>query len=193
MIYYKLKTSLNGYEERLNRTFLFRTDLDLDELAFAILSMFNTDAYHMYEFEDDSNKYECEISLSEAIEMGYPNCGKKTENVTLDKLKIKKDKFIMTYDFGENYEFVIEILGTIEIKGRNRIPIVIDGVGYGILEDNRSLLEAYLDGEIEFPNKINKRGRYVTIDFDYFSVNECNEKMKREISIIRQGYLFYNL
>lgn len=91
MKYYKLKISLNNYEDRLNRTILFKHDNDLDELAFTILSIFNTLAYHLYKFEDDVNKYECEISLREAEEMGYPDKGIDTWLVTLDKLDMKNN------------------------------------------------------------------------------------------------------
>ena len=192
MKYYKLKISLNNYEDRLNRTILFRHDNDLDELAFTILSIFNTYAYHLYMFEDDTTKYECEISLREAEEMNYPDKGKETMFVTIYQLNIKNNKFMMTYDFGDEYEFVIEVLEQVELNETNRIPKVIDGVGYGILEDNKSILEDYLDGvELEYPLFFKKTGRSKVTDFNYFNLEECNKRLKREISLIRNGYLGY--
>ena len=192
MKYYKLKISLNNYEDRLNRTILFKHNNDLDELAFTILSIFNTLACHLYKFEDDSKKYECEISLREAEEMGYPDKGINTWLVTLDQLDIKDDKFMMTYDFGENYEFVIEILEQIELKEIYRIPRVVDGVGYGIVEDGKFILEAYLDGKsLEYPLLFIKRGRHTILDFNDFDLEECNKKLKREISRIRNAYYPY--
>lgn len=192
MKYYKLKISLNNYEDRLNRTILFKHDNDLDELAFTILSIFNTLAYHLYKFEDDVNTYECEISSREAEEMGYPDKGIDTFLVTLDQLDIKNNKFMMTYDFGEDYEFVIEILELIELKEIYRIPRVIDGVGYGIVEDGKFILEDYLDGKpLEYPLLFIKRGRHTIQDFNYFDLEECNKKLKREISKIRNAYSPY--
>ena len=61
MKYYRLKIGLRNYEDRLNRTILFKYDSDLNELAFTVLSIFNTLAYHLYMFEDDENRYECEM------------------------------------------------------------------------------------------------------------------------------------
>ena len=192
MKYYKLKISLNNYEDRLNRTILFKHDNDLDELAFTILSIFNTLAYHLYKFEDDSKKYECEISLREAEEMGYPYKGMDTWLVTLDQLGIKDNKFMMTYDFGEDYEFVIEVLEQIEMKEIYRIPRIIDGVGYGIVEDGKFILEDYLDGKpLEYPLLFIKRGRRTMLDFNSFDLEECNKKLKREISKIRNAYFPY--
>ena len=77
MKYYKLKISLDNYEERLNRTILFKETGDLDLLAFTILSIFNTLSYHLYKFKDDKYEYECEISINQAEEMGYPDVGKE--------------------------------------------------------------------------------------------------------------------
>lgn len=192
MKYYKLKISLNNYEDRLNRTILFKHDNDLDELAFTILSIFNTLAYHLYKFEDDSKKYECEIGLREAEEMCYPDKGIDTWLVTLDQLDIKNNKFMMTYDFGENYEFVIEVIEQIELKEIYRIPRVIDGVGYGIVEDGKFILEDYLDGKsLEYPLLFIKRGRHTMLDFNSFDLVECNKKLKREISKIRNSYFPY--
>ena len=42
MKYYRLKIGLRNYEDRLNRTILFKYDSDLNELAFTVLSIFNT-------------------------------------------------------------------------------------------------------------------------------------------------------
>jgi len=192
MKYYRLKISLNNYEDKLNRTILFKQDNDLDELAFTILSIFNTTSSHLYMFEDDLNKYECEISLREAEEMKYQDIGLGTLLVTLDKLQIKHNKFVMTYDFGENYEFIIEVIEQIELKEIYKIPRVIGGVGYGIIEDGKSLLENYLEGKVlEYPLLFVKKGRHVILDFNSFDLEECNKKLRREISKIRNEYLMY--
>ncbi len=66
MQYYKIKISLKNYENRLNRTILFKTTNVIDCLAHTILSIFNTSASHLYMFEDDVNKYECSLSIKEA-------------------------------------------------------------------------------------------------------------------------------
>ena len=192
MKYYKLKISLNNYEDRLNRTILFKYNEDLDQLAFTILSIFNTLASHLYKFEDDSKKYECEISLEEAEEMGYPDKGIDTFLVTLDQLEMRDNKFMMTYDFGENYQFIIEVLEQIELCEIYRIPRVIDGVEYGIVEDGKSILEDYLDGKpLVYPLVFIKRGRRTILNFNSFELDECNKKLKREISKIRNAYSIY--
>lgn len=190
MMYYKLKISLKNYENKLNRTILFNYDNDLDELAFTIISIFNTQARHLYKFEDDVNEYECKISLLEANTMNYPEVGFDTTSVTLEQLETKDDKFTMTYDFGENYKFVIEILEFIESNEKYTVSKVIDGIGYGIIEDERDVLERYLDGEfLEKPLLFVKRGKNPITDFNHFDLEKCNTKLKRELSKIRNSYL----
>lgn len=192
MKYYKLKISLDNYEDKLNRTILFNSDNDLDELAFTVLSIFNTLAYHLYMFEDDSETFECEISLMEAERSGYPDKGFDTWQVTLDNLEMKNNKFIMTYDFGENYKFIIEVLDLFELKERYTIPKVLDGVGYGIVEDDKQSLEDYLDGKTLNNNLLLvKRGRCTLLDFNSFDIEECNKKLKRDIAKIRNSYYLY--
>ncbi len=192
MKYYKLKISLKNYEDKLNRTIMFRENNDLNELAFTILSIFNTLAYHLYCFNDKINKYECEISLIEAEEMGYPDKGMDCWLVTIDKLHLDNNKFTMTYDFGENYEFVIEVLGEEERNGKYKIPEVIDGTGYGIVEDDRISFEEFLDGKpLEYPLRFIKSGRYMQVDFNEFDLEECNKKLKKEFSKIRNAYNAY--
>ena len=189
MKYYKLKISLSEYEDKLNRTILFNYNSDLDDLAYTILSIFNTLASHLYMFKDDKDKYECEISLLNAEEMGYPDVGKSTFYVTLDMLKMKNNKFKMTYDFGDNYEFVIEILELVELDEIFRIPRVIDGKGYGIVEDGKHILEDYFNGNpLEYPLLFIKRGRFTQVDFDSFDLVESNKKIKREFAKIRNAY-----
>lgn len=189
MQYYKLKISLNEYEDKLNRTILFNYNNDLDDLAYTILSIFNTLASHLYMFKDDKDKYECEISLFNAEEMGYPDVGKSTFYVTLDMLNMKNNKFKMIYDFGDNYEFVIEILELVELDEIFRIPRVIDGKGYGIIEDGKHILEDYLNGKpLEYPLLFIKRGRFTQVDFDSFDLVESNKKIKREFAKIRNAY-----
>lgn len=189
MKYYKLKISLSEYEDKLNRTILFNYNSDLDDLAYTILSIFNTLASHLYMFKDDKDKYECELSLLNAEEMGYPDVGKSTFYVTLDMLKMKNNKFTMTYDFGDNYEFVIEILELVELDEIFRIPRVIDGKGYGIVEDGKHILEDYFNGNpLEYPLLFIKRGRFTQVDFDSFDLVESNKKIKREFAKIRNAY-----
>lgn len=189
---YKLKISLNNYNDKLNRTILFKHNNDLDELAFTILSIFNTAAYHLYMFEDDVNKYECDISLREADFYNVDDKGYDCCLVTLDKLQMKNNKFKMIYDFGENYEFIIEVLELIDVNEKFKISKVIDGTGYGIAEDDKTSFEDFLDGkQIDEPLCFIKSGRFVRLDFNSFDLEECNIKLKREISKIRNAYLVY--
>ena len=190
--YYKLKVSLNGYEDRFNRILLFKQNSTLDDLAFTVLSTFNTLYYHMYSFKDDKNVYECEISYQEAKQYNYPDIGLQTYSITLDQLIIKNNKFLMIYDFGTNYEFVIEILEEIELKELYKVPRVIEGVGYGIVEDDKTSLENYLNNKkLKYPLLFIKNKRPPELDFNQFDVEKCNKKLMREFTVIRDAYAYY--
>lgn len=124
--------------------------------------------------------------------MNYPDKGIDTWLVTIDQLKIKNNKFIMKYDFGADYEFVIEVLDVIELKEIFYIPRVINGRGYGIVEDGKFILEDYLDGKpLEYTLLFIKSGRFMQLDFESFDLEECKKKLKREFSKIRNAYEIY--
>ncbi len=193
MKFYILKTSLSNYPENLYRKLIFNASNDLDELAFTILSIYNTMAYHMYMFEDDNNTYYNQLSIDDGV------YDESTDNmygsifVTLDKIQTESNKFKMLYDFGEEYEFDIEILDVIEINKYSKIPIVTEGAGYGILEDDKHNFIRYLEGEhLEHPLYFYKNNNFVELDFNDFNLEECNKKLKREISSIRRAYTCYD-
>lgn len=193
MLYYKLKISLNDYEDKLNRTILFKKNNDLDSLAFTILSIFNTLAYHLYLFEDDVNTYECELSLKEAELSNDHKVGIDTYLVTINNLKMKENKFKMIYDFGANYEFVIEVLDEVELSEIYHIPYVLDGVGYGIVEDDKESFINFLERkDLEDPVYFIKNGRFANVDFNSCDIDEINNILKRRYGKIRRSYLFYN-
>ncbi len=60
------------------------------------------------------------------------------------------------------------------------------------MEDGKFISEDYLDGKpLEYPLLFIKRGRHTMLDFNSFDLEECNKKLKREISKIRNAYYPY--
>ncbi len=115
--------------------------------------------------------------------MGLDTC------VLIENLIMKDNKFIMLYDYGARYEFVIEILDTLFLNRQSKIPEVIDGVGYGIVEDDKAGLEDYLDGKfIDHPLLFIKNRRFMEVDFNSFDLVKCNRKQKREYALIQAMY-----
>lgn len=190
--YYKLKIYLENYEDRLFRTILFNYNKDLDELAFTILSIFNTASYHLYSFQDDKKIYMCKLGIDNSFD---PTKDTPTEGFIIDDLFIKNNKFIMLYDFGETYVFIIEITDIIEEPKLLHIARVIDGRGYGIAEDQHHELDCFLNGEPCYKQvTFFYKGKFnVEHDFEDFNIEDCNTKLKREIYKIRAAYLFYDL
>lgn len=190
--YYKLNISLDKQDNKLYRTILFNPNNDLDELAFTVLSIFNTASYHLYSFSDKRNTYMCELGIIDSYE---PDKDKPTENVTIDSLKISNNHFTMEYDFGDQYVFNIRILERVKEPKLFHIARVIDGKGYGIAEDQHYELDKYLNGEeCDYPVTFFYKGRFnVTHDFNDFQIDKCNKKLYREISKIRGKYLYYDL
>lgn len=187
MLFYKLKISLVGYEDRLNRIILFKTKDDLDKLAFTCLSSFNTMAYHLYQFNDDKKTYMCKIGMEEnCFDDVVPSHG-----VLIGDLDIKDDKFTFLYDFGEDYEFSIEILDQLTINGSVKYPIVIDGTGYGIYEDGKTEFFEYLDGKNKEKLQFYRLDSFID-DFNSFNLHENNAKLPFEFREIENGYLHYD-
>lgn len=184
--YYIIKIALNEYEDRLYRIIEFNVNNDIDELAFTILSIFNTLSYHLYRFIDDDTTYQCEIGIENAL---IPEEDIPSKYRIISHLNIRTNTFKMVYDYGENYVFNIQIVGLINKDKFTTIPNVIDGRGYGISEDNHYLLEEYLNGNIKGNIPLAKGNTMcANIDFEYFNLEEINKHLRRNLKLIRASY-----
>ncbi len=108
---------------------------------------------------------------------GYAN-ERYANDTSLLELKLTKNaKMELTYDFGENYIFVVEYLGKEKCESITDIEDIQikDGNGYGIIDDFGFLLDVILDHPQDFHKILDDIGlseEDFYYNFDDFDVSE---------------------
>ncbi|MCD7121536.1 plasmid pRiA4b ORF-3 family protein [Limosilactobacillus albertensis] len=126
---YTIYVELSNYNPKMWRRFTVSGDTRLDMLCFTILAAFNADGNHLFELQQGSVRYQLPI-----FDSGFGQTKDITQSWVGD-CDVSHD-FHLIYDFGDMWDFKIKFE---EIKPK-RIPAhtgpeIIDGFGYGILED----------------------------------------------------------
>lgn len=142
-------------------------------------------AYHLYSFEMNGNIYHCDIYPDEID--GYEINSKK---INLNQMNLQKnDKFKMTYDFGCNWEFNIEVIDVLEKQNEKKYPYIVEGSGKGIIEDNgiSALIKLV---KLKESKKVPKcEGFY--FDYTDFDLENLNKILHSEIRKIKKGFEEY--
>ena len=191
------RISLKEDKERFWREMEVSSGYTLARLAYAILSTFEFQAYHLFMFSINGQTYE--FLYDDFIDMDEENVI-EPNLVKLEEIDLKVgDKFDFIYDFGSNWEFCIEVLSITDMeKGMTSLyPRVLNGKGQKIIED------IIPDQLIEIAD-LNEKNGFVDIipiltgnndegysEFEnilpfYPPVN--NNKLKREVSVFRKEY-----
>lgn len=144
MKYKRIKISLKEYPNRLTRTILVNEDTNLVILGCIFCDAFRSEFEHNFLFIKDKTHYSPDVFINEGT-------NDLIQEVPMKKYALKDlgDKFTFIYDTGENWEFDCKVSDKDEVVNGNKLAYLLDGEGQGIWEDNRSSLEAYLNGEIE--------------------------------------------
>lgn len=141
---YTLHIAVKGQEEHVWRDVIIPATASLEDLCYAILSMFRCEGGHLFD-----------ISYKKVVYTCGPNSDYGDEDASttsLASLKLsKRSKLFMTYDYGDNYEFVVSVK---QIEKTKIVPYfdelkIIDGKGYGILEDCHYIFDAFYDNKKE--------------------------------------------
>ena len=142
--------------------------ITLDDMAMYILAAFRSFDAHMY-----------------FMRIGGEQCAWVDGfEIVLDELKLKKGSiFEMTYDFDNDMTFIVEVEAISKkdevverIEGK-----ILDGKGYGIIEDSQHLTELYYKNHKLFMKEIDELGISDLFDEDMilpaFNLEEANEEL----------------
>lgn len=183
-----LKVKLLGQEDRLYRIMEIPYGFSLADVAYAVLATFQADGSHLFSIEYKKERYACEADMGD-FDTEYAS------DQFLTELNIRKNsKFILCYDYGENYEFEISVT---EIRNHDSIFTdeklrILDGAGYSIWEDMHYFLDMYYDnGSEEFENIIANQGMDID-DFEgyeeEFDIDVSNEMLLEDYHFIKAVY-----
>lgn len=120
---YTLKIYPAGRGREVYRTIEICGSDTLDQLCSTILDTFDFIDEHLYEFCMDNRMY------SEYSYQSDPEAGKPSTAVRLDKIGLSKgQKFLLHYDFGDDWMFTISVMKITEIEAYHK-PAVIKEKG----------------------------------------------------------------
>lgn len=182
---YRFNIKYCGFENEIWRTIDITDSSTVAKLAYTIMAIFNTNANHLYEIEYNGICYS--FNPEEPSE-------NKPEETRLRKLMLDiNSKLHMTYDYGNEQRFSIELIDIREMeKGTGtKYPNVVDGAGYGIIDDMPSdiLLENLKKHTDSSPiTYFDIDGNICEYYINNFSLEECNRKLKSLLPLITFSY-----
>jgi len=183
---YVFKVMVEGQENNVWRLLQMPARCSLADLAYAIMGCMNCDGSHLYNMTYKREVFSCgtthnkrELNANETM---------------LWELNLKKrSKIMMNYDFGESYRFIIQVSDIRKVEENlffENIQ-VLDGKGYGILEDNHYVFDAYYAGDMEPVHQYLSDYDFEMDEFDLaepFDIEECNETMLFAMPIFYSNY-----
>ena len=121
---YVLKIAL---DKKLYRTISISSTVTLEDLHLAIQSLYQFDNDHLYAFFMDGNRYSMENAYYD--ERAFDFDGYFAIKFTLGELDLyEKKEFLYVFDFGDSWEFLIQVIKLESDKTENNAP-------YSILEE----------------------------------------------------------
>ena len=144
MKYTKIRVEFKEFPKRFYREMYVRSDLSLFKLGVCICCSLGAEFEHYFLFEDAERQY-----IPRDFEELWGNNVFMTKYNFKDIVLDKKNRFTLTYDTCEDYEFVITVLEKDVYLKRRKPAIILKGSGDRIWEDNISTLYAYLSGKLD--------------------------------------------
>ena len=159
---YEMNAKLVGFEKEIQRKFRVDGSMDLNTFCECVILSFNGDLSHCYTVKRKKEYLEDEFF---ACDLNY---------LELEE----KQRLTVIYDYGDSWEFKIEIKKIIPFTDEMLdLPVfeVVKGKGYGIIDDCGGIwgLEKIFDGRNE------EWGEY---DINDFSLEETNSSLEKYLN-----------
>ena len=187
------KVEIEGLENKIWRKIEITDGRTVADLAYTILSTFDSLAYHLYNIKYKDKVYDCWIGIEYNISRTKPINATitKLSDIGLEEKAILK----MEYDYGSTTTFIIKYLLSKELeKGHGRhYPYVIDGAGRGMIDDisSEELKDIVKDIDAKgYSKHYFTPGYERPIKYDYrdFDLESCNILLKGCAEEIKYAY-----
>ena len=188
------KVEIEGLENVIWRKIEITDRRTVADLAYSILASFKSLAYHLYSINYNDKTYDCWVCIEDDHSEVPPINAVITK---LNSLRLKEnDTMIMEYDTGSTTTFKITYLGSRAFeKGYGmHYPYIIDGKGYGMIDDITSDELKEVVDDIDKTGKsdyyaLEMDGRYSKIyDYRNFDLGKNNLHVRRYFYKIKYGY-----
>ena len=220
---YEMYAELKEYEPKMWRRFQVMNNISMARLAYIIMTMFEMEANHLFCFEvpfaeNYFKEQEKRCKKEDIIDIfkDHPelirwriellseedDCPFEGRIMDAEETKLKQvlgyagDKLSFEYDFGDGWEIMIvleKILEDSDISGKE-LPRVLEGEGYGIIEDCggpgglENLVKVFRRRKGEEYEYYKKWLGKEELDLSIFDLKDINFRLKKLPRIYRDIY-----
>ena len=180
---YEIRVKLKSFKPSTWRRFIISGNTSVKTLEVAMLDMFNADFGHMFDLlnEKTQERFENAESIAEAKDWD-PATGIDYEKAKVSYFE-KRDKLLLTYDYGDSWEFEVDIKNITTDQAAPKCPKILSGKSYGIIDDIGGVwsLQDYYDTPKDKvdPEMIDLLMGGEAINLDNFNKEELNQRMEQ--------------
>lgn len=180
---YEIRVKLKSFKPSTWRRFIISGNTSVKTLEVAMLDMFNADFGHMFDLlnKKTQERFENAESIAEAKDWD-PATGIDYEKAKVSYFE-KRDKLLLTYDYGDSWEFEVDIKNITTDQAAPKCPKILSGKSYGIIDDIGGVwsLEDYYDTPKDKvdPEMIDLLMGGEAINLDNFNKEELNQRMEQ--------------
>lgn len=180
---YEIRVKLKSFKPSTWRRFIISGNTSVKTLEVAMLDMFNADLGHMFDLlnKKTQERFENAESIAEAKDWD-PATGIDYEKAKVSYFE-KRDKLLLTYDYGDSWEFEVDIKNITTDQAAPKCPKILSGKGYGIIDDIGGVwsLQDYYDTPKDKvdPEMIDWLMGGKAINLDNFNKEELNQRMEQ--------------
>ena len=180
---YEIRVKLKSFKPSTWRRFIISGNTSVKTLEVAMLDMFNADFGHMFDLlnKKTQERFENAESIAEAEDWD-PATGIDYEKAKVSYFE-KGDKLLLTYDYGDSWEFEVDIKNITTDQVAPKYPKILSGKGYGIIDDIGGVwsLQDYYDTPKDKvdPEMIDWLMGGEAINLDNFDKEELNQRMEQ--------------
>lgn len=180
---YEIRVKLKSFKPSTWRRFIISGNTSVKTLEVAMLDMFNADFGHMFDLLNKKTQehFENAESIAEAKDWD-PATGIDYEKAKVSYFE-KRDKLLLTYDYGDSWEFEVDIKNITTDQAAPKCPKILSGKGYGIIDDIGGVwsLQDYYDTPKDKvdPEMIDWLMGGKAINLDNFNKEELNQRMEQ--------------
>ena len=216
---YQLYLELDDYEPKIWRRIQVMNNIKFSRLGYIIMTLFEMQASHLYEFEvdvaenikhidkhfledySDFPKYRFGILDEDNIYdfknlEGYEPLKDSTEEYVKHYIYHENDEMIFKYDFGDNWTVKLKLEKIFKDKETDgkEFPRVIEGQGYGIIEDCggtgglEEIRKAFILKEGEEYEDYSEWLGLKELNLDIFDIDDMNFRLKKVPRIYADCY-----
>lgn len=180
---YEIRVKLKSFKPSTWRRFIISGNTSVKTLEVAMLDMFNADFGHMFDLlnKKTQERFENVESIAEAEDWD-PATGIDYEKAKVSYFE-KGDRLLLTYDYGDSWEFEVDIKNITTDQAAPKCPKILSVKGYGIIDDIGGVwsLQDYYDTPKDKvdPEMIDWLMGGEAINLDNFNKEELNQRMEQ--------------